>query len=73
MTQLPCLSGNAIPGSRQRRDIDLGETFSNIVDTWWFILILIIIGLLVIGLILLAIWKALGLSCTKVKLMMMMA
>ena len=92
ITWIKCfwISGNAIPGSRQKRDSDLGDTCLNLLDTcngvsycdgtvgtckmyWWFILILIIIVFLVIGLILLAIWKALGLSCTKVKLMMMMA
>lgn len=39
--------------------------------TWWFILIIVFLVFLVIGLVLFAIWKKLGLSCTKIKLMMM--
>merc|ERR1712244_73416 len=41
--------------------------------TWWFILIIVLIVLLVIALVLFAVWKMLGLSCTKIKLMMMVA
>ena len=41
--------------------------------TWWFILIIVLIVLLVIALVLFAVWKMLGLSCTKLKLMMMVA
>ena len=50
---------------------DEGLTVGTCKLTWWFILIIVIIVLLVIAGILFAIWKALGLSCMKIKLMMM--
>merc|ERR1712226_405116 len=61
------------PAPREKRDIDMRDNGDVDDDglSWWIILIIVLLVFLVIGIVLFAIWKKLGLSCTKIKLMMM--